>query len=185
MESKAARLSLETINAKQEIIQPKADLSIEQPRAEITMETRPGQLTIDQRQAFADMNLMNILQRNDQFAKEGMQAIQEGTGRRAAEGNELMRIENGGNPLITQSVQYANPPQKELGITFIPSYGSVKMSYAPAELNMEITPQKPRIDAKVNPPEYTYHPGHVEIGIDQKPELHIDFINLYPETKSI
>lgn len=181
MQSKMAQISLQTVNAKQEIRQPKADLSIEQPRAEITMRTKPGKLTIDQTQAFEDMNLMNILKRNDRFAQEGMQAIQEGTGRRASEGTELMRIENGGNPLVSQAVNYANPPMKTLGIKFIPSYGSVKINYDPASVDIQVTPRKPRIDAKVNAPEMTYTPGRVDVGIAQKPELNIDFINLFPE----
>lgn len=181
MESKLGQISLQTLNAKQEISQPKADLSIEQPHAEITMRTTPGKLTIDQTQAFEEMNLMSIMKRNDKFAQEGMQAIQEGTGRRAAEGSELMRIENGGNPLVSQAVNYANPPMKTLAIKFAPSFGSVKINYQPAELDIQVTPQKPRIDVQVNRPEMNYTAGKVEVGMLQNPELNIDFVNLFPE----
>ncbi|WLV23980.1 DUF6470 family protein [Aciduricibacillus chroicocephali] len=180
MESKLGQISLQTINAKQEIRQPQADLSIEQPHAEITMHTKPGKLTIDQSKAFEEMNLMSILRRNDKFAQEGMQAIQEGIGRRAAEGTELMRIEDGGNPLVSQAVNYANPPMKTLAIKFVPSYGSVKINYEPADLDIQVTPQKPRIDVQINKPEMTYTPGRVEVGMLQKAELNIDFVNLFP-----
>jgi len=181
MESKMAQISLRTVNAKQEIRQPKADLTIEQPSAEITMRTKLGKLTIDQTQAFEDMNLMSILRRNEKFSKEGMQAIQEGTGRRAAEGSELMRIENGGNPLVSQAVNNAHPPMKTLGIKFIPSYGSVKINYEPASVDIQVTEQKPRIETRVNAPEVTYTPGRVDVDLAKKAELNIDFINLFPD----
>lgn len=181
MESKFGQISMQTTEASLDIRQPKADLSIEQPQAVMTIDKRPPKLEIDQTKAFEDMNLMNILRRNDKFAEEGMQAIAEGTGRRAAEGTELMRIENGGNPLITQAVNYAFPPQKELGIKFIPSPFSVKINYDPGDVEINIEPQKPKIDAKINPPQFTYHPGKVDIELAQRPELHIDFVNLFPE----
>jgi len=179
MESRLGQISLHTVDAKQEIRQPRADLTIEQPKAEMSIETKPAKLLIDQTQAFEDMNLMNILKRIEKQAQEGMQAASEGTGRRAGEGTELMRIENGGNPIAQQAESRANSPQKALGIKFIPSPFSVKINCEPAQLDIRIEPQKPKIESKVNPPQVDYTPGRVDIELSQRPELNIDFVNLY------
>lgn len=178
-ESRLGQISLNTIDAKQEIRQPQADLTIEQPHAEMSIETKPAKLMIDQTQAFEDMNLMNILKRIQKNAQEGMQAASEGTGRRAAEGTDLMRIENGGNPIAQQADSRAHTLQKALGIKFIPSPFSVKINFEPAKVDIRIEPQKVKIEAKVNAPQVDYVPGRVDIELSQRPELNIDFVNLY------
>ena len=107
MQSQMAKISLSTQASRQEIRQPKADLSIQQPHAEISMRTTPSKLTIDQTGAWEDMNLRSVFRLTEKFAQDGKQAVAEGTGRRASQGTELMKIENKGNPLVSQAFQNA------------------------------------------------------------------------------
>lgn len=178
IQSQDAQIQLNRKNATSEIEQPKADLSIQQPKADLTIETTPGKLSIDQTQAWADMNLKSIPQLNREFAEEGKKASQEGTARRAQEGAELMQIENGGTPLVSQAVNRAFPDMKRLGITFIPSHFSVKLNYQPTEVNVDVNRNEPIIESKQNKPLIQYQKGEVEVSLKQKPELEIDFINI-------
>ena len=104
----------------QEIEQPKAIQSIEQPKAIVEIDTTPGILTIDQSKARADMDLKNISQRIQEFAQNGVQDLLQGIARRVAQGDELMRIENGGNPIASQAKQDGEGPEKQFNIGWIP-----------------------------------------------------------------
>lgn len=180
MESQMARISLTTQPARQEIRQPKADLSIQQPHADVSMRTIPSKLTIDQTQAWEDMNLKSAIRSIEENAQKGKQGALEGIGRRASQGTELMKIENKGNPLISQSFQNAHEPPSALGIKFIPSLNAVKINYQPSKVEIDVRPNKPIIDVQLNKPEVNYIPGSVDITMAQYQELDIDFVNLFP-----
>ncbi|NBJ69599.1 MULTISPECIES: DUF6470 family protein [Clostridia] len=177
MSSQMAQIEIQHTAAKQTIRQPKAELSIQQPKAEVKMRTTPGKLTIDQTKAFADMNLMSIFQRNHQFASDGKQAALEGIERRARQGTELMKIEQKGNPLISQAKANAQPPMKRLGITFIPSVFSVKTSYQPTRLKIEVHTKPPVINIKPNTAQHDYEPGDVTTKMKQYQDLKIEVVN--------
>jgi len=124
------------------------------------------------------MNLMHIFDLNKQFANEASNAAMQGVSRRASEGTEMIKIENGGTPVIDQAVRNAYDSMKPLGIKFIPSPFSVETSYQPAQVSIDVQTNKPIIEATVNQPETTYQPGRVQMSMQQYPELHIEFINL-------
>lgn len=178
LQSQDAQIQLNIKDATLEIQQPKADLSIQQPPAEVSIQTTSAKLDIDQSQAWAQMNLKTITQLNHDFAEEGLSQSLEGIGRRASEGAELMRIENGGNPLISQAVNHVFEPMKQLGITFIPSPFSVKTNYQPAEVQIDVNINKPVIESSSNKPIIHYEKGLVETFLKQKEELQIDFENI-------
>jgi Family of unknown function (DUF6470) len=183
MQSQLARINMVSQPARQEIRQPKADLTMEQPRADISMRTTPSKLTIDQTQAWEEMNLLSIERLNEKYAQDGKQAVLEGIGRRASQGTELMKIENKGNPLISQSYQNAYEPMKDLSIKFVPSPFAVKIHYQPSEVEIDVRPNKPIIEARANKPEITYVPGSLDISMANYQSLEIDFINLFSDEK--
>lgn len=165
----------------QEIEQPKAIQSIEQPKAIMEIETTPGVLTIDQSKARADMDLKSISQRIQEYAHNGYQKGLQGIGRRVAQGDELMKIENGGNPIASQAKEDVKGEEKQFNIGWIPSYGSVKLQYIPAKININVEPQKPIISAEAQKPIHNYIPGKTTVEVLEKNRLDIDFINLFPE----
>lgn len=175
IESTRAQIGIKTKNAVNNIQQPMANLSIKQPKAEIAIKTTKSKLTIDQTQARADVDLKSISHRMEEFAQKGYQDLLKGIARRARQGNELMRIEDGGNPIASQAKQNGHKPLKEFGLAFIPSVGSVKINYEPASVEIDIKPQKPLINVQVNKPIYHYEPGNVEIYLKRKNDLKISF----------
>ncbi|MFA1821344.1 DUF6470 family protein [Virgibacillus oceani] len=179
MHSQMAQIEINQTAAKQYIEQPKAEMSIQQPAATLSIHTTPSRLQIDQTQAWEDMNLMHITRRNEQFAAEGLQAVQEGISRKAAQGRQLMMVEQEGNPIVSQAVTNSLNPAKQLGITFIPSPFSVKINYQPSEVDIDVQRNEPVIEVLRNDPEIHYEPGSIDIRMKQLQELNIDFINLY------
>src|SRR5699024_9989780 len=98
MESQFAQIGINQSFGVQNILQPRADLLNEQLQANLTMGTTTSKLTIDQTKAWEQMNLMSTARHIETRAQEGLHSVLEGMARRAEQGNELMRIEEDGNP---------------------------------------------------------------------------------------
>lgn len=140
----------------------------------MNMTRTPSKLTIDQTEAFADMDIKSIFRRSEEWAAEGKRAVGEGMGRRAEEGSELIKIENGGNAIAEFAKINGTPPAKQFNIGVIPSFFSVKIHYQPSELQIEVEPQKAIIEATPHKPIVNYQPGKVNIDMLQYPDLKIE-----------
>jgi len=178
-ESQMAKIGIEQTNSQIEMEQPTANLSIEQPSADMTMQTIKGTLTIDQTQAWEEMNLMSTMRHIEKFAQEGMQAVQEGTGRRAEQGTQLIDIHQNTNMIAEQAVQNGSRPMKQLSVGYIPSPFAVKVHYEPGEVQIDVQENKPIIEATIRKPEITFHRGNVNIFMEQYANLTIDYENIY------
>lgn len=172
-----AQIGLTIPKAQQEMEQPPADLQIEQPAAELTISTKEGFLEMDATQFWSDLGFRSIPELVKAFAQKGHQDVQEGIARRAREGGQLANIANGGNPLaeISKS-KNRNLDIKPLGITFIPSYQSIKLHYNPADVQVDVKRNDPVIDVNINKPIYKYTPGNVQVDLLQQPSVKIDWL---------
>lgn len=178
IQSQMAKVQMERIPGKQTIEQKKAVQSIQQPKAEMTIEHTPSQLRIDQTQAWNDMGLKHISKRIAEAAQLGREGVLEGIARRARQGDQLMKIENGGNPIAQQAKENAFDPPKQFNIGWIPSAGAVKIDYRPAEVKIEVKPQQPIIETQIRKPNINYQPGKINVSMKQYQDLQIDFVNL-------
>lgn len=178
LESQHAKIGIRTTKPVQEIQQPKAELSIEQPKAELTIETTPGKLTIDQTEAWADMDLKHISRRIAEAADKGYQDSLEGIARRAQEGAELMKIENGGKPIAQIAKRNSEGPDLQFNVGWIPSHFSVKTNYEPAKVDIQVKANQPITNAAINKPIHEYTPGKVDINLERRHSLKIGFANL-------
>lgn len=126
MHSTFGRIEINTQNAKLTFEQHPADLSIQQPKAEMTIEKTPAWLTIDQSKARADVGLKSARLRIAEAAQEGQQTVMEGMARRTQEGEEMMKIENGGGKakaIKAQAKRVKMVPDHDFNISWVPSYG--------------------------------------------------------------
>ncbi|KMJ58998.1 hypothetical protein AB685_07955 [Bacillus sp. LL01] len=178
LQSAFAQTELQIQKPVQRIEQPKSELSIEQPKAELVMELTPGRLTIDQTQAREDMDLKSVGRRIEEAAQFGRQDWLAGLARVAQDGNEMMRIENGGGAIARQAKRNSEGPPKEFNIGWIPSHFSVKIDYEPGRVDINVQERKPVIDAKINKPVHEYTPGSTQVNMANHPSLQIDFENL-------
>ncbi|WP_404468962.1 DUF6470 family protein [Sutcliffiella horikoshii] len=173
-----AQTELQIQKPVQQIEQPRAELSIEQPKAELTMRRTPGRLTIDQTQAREDMDLKSVGRRIEEAAQLGRQDWLAGLARVAEDGNEMMRIENGGGAIVRQAKRNSEGPPKEFNIGWIPSHFSVKIDYEPGKVDIDVKEQKPMVEAKISKPLHDYTPGSAQVSLANHPSLEIDFENL-------
>ncbi|MFC0187354.1 DUF6470 family protein [Fictibacillus aquaticus] len=167
----------------QEIHQPAAEMTIIQKPAELTMERTPGKLSIDQTKAREDMDLKSVFKRTEEAAQNGYNDWLAGMARLSQQGDELMRIENGGNPLAFQVAENSASPQYDFNIGFIPSHFSVKINYQPSILQINWKTNLPEINITANEPEHTYTPGSVSVSMKQWPSLTIEVLGLEIDEK--
>ncbi|MGD7053005.1 DUF6470 family protein [Sutcliffiella horikoshii] len=178
LQSTSAQTELHIQKPVQQIEQPRAELSMEQSRAELTMRRTAGRLTIDQTQAREDMDLKSVGRRIEEAAQLGRQDWLAGLARVAQDGNEMMRIENGGGAITRQAKRNSEGPPKEFNIGWIPSHFSVKIDYEPGKVDIDWQNHEPVIDAKINKPVHEYTPGTAQVNLANHPSLEIDFEHL-------
>ncbi|MFC4403531.1 DUF6470 family protein [Gracilibacillus xinjiangensis] len=178
IQSQNAMLGLQINNAQLQIESEPAKQTISQPNASINITTKQGKLTIDQSKALADVGIISVEESVRKYAKEGMQTAIEGSRKRRRQGDLMMKIENGGNPLVQVSKQNGERPIKSFNIGWIPSGDGVKFHYEPAEVSVNNKANKPIIEVKPTENQFYYQRGNVEIYLEQKNWLEIDFENV-------
>jgi len=175
IQTKKAELGLIIQQPKQQIQQPQADMQIHQPAAELSIHTTKGQLYIDSSQARRDIGMVSSMEMTRNYAEKGKQAALAGVARRAREGEQLMSIEKGGNAIYSIIDAKSGPKNIKMGIKFIPSGNSVKTTYIPATVDIQVQKNNPKIDVQINKPIHNYSPGNVNIDLIQKPSIQIDW----------
>lgn len=182
IESQLALIGVKQSLGSQHIRQPKAEINLQQSKANMSIQSKNARLTIDQTKAFEDANLMSIAKRIKRSAQEGKSKMMQGAQRRAQQGNSLMKIEHGGNPIAQQAKANGHDQMKTLGMKYIPSQLSVKIDYQPAHLQIKAQTNSPKIDARANTVEYQYNRSHVETYMKRYATLEIDFTHIYSQT---
>ena len=171
-----AQIGLTIPEPQQYIEQQPAELQIRQPAAELTIETTEGQLQIDQTQLRADLGMYTLPEFARNAAQKGRQMILQGIARRAREGEQLGDIRNGNNAIASIAAsRNENMKQQQLGIKFVPSFGAVKLNYIPADVEIHVQTNKPKVDATIHKPIHQYTPGKVKVDLLQKPLVEIDW----------
>ena len=171
IDTNSAVIGVSKTPSKKEIVQKPAELSIEQPEADIKFQKQPGRLTIDQTKAWENLDLKSIRKRIEEFAVKGKEDLLEGIARRAQEGDELMRIENKGNPIADIAKRNSTRLKMEMDMGDTPAFESVDISYQPSRLQVEVQVNKPVIDVQTNSVIHNYQPGRVSIYMKQYPEI--------------
>ncbi|AXH98417.1 hypothetical protein DV702_01060 [Sporosarcina sp. PTS2304] len=169
-----AKIGLQVTKPVQEIEQPRASLSIQQPAAILDISTTRPQLSLDTTENRADLDLKSAFRRIAENAQYGHQKVQEGIGRRAQEGSQLMKIENGASiaDIIKQSTER---PMAQLQVKFVGDRTKIKTDVTAGSLDIQVKPQKPIIDAQINKPIHNYTPGKVDVVMEQYGSIDIDW----------
>ncbi|WP_079524723.1 DUF6470 family protein [Solibacillus isronensis] len=175
LQTTRGQIGLTTKKPVQQIEQPKAELYLQQPKAEMSIRTTKSKLTSDTVEMRESLDLKSSASRTAEVAQYSAQTAMEGLARRVQEGGELMKIENGGNPLAEQAKRTGKQPYSSLGIKFIPQAGSVKISFTPGSADTQVESQKVINNTKTNKPIHTYTPGKVNVEMLQHPSLKIDW----------
>ncbi|MGJ7909841.1 DUF6470 family protein [Neobacillus sp. LXY-1] len=171
-----AQIGMRTIQPVQEIKQVPADLSIKQIPSEMNIERTPSKLVVDQEEAWEQLGFKSLTVLKAEFIEnakqDGLQAIAE----IAEKGDQMAAIQNKTDAIVAQAAEKANPQPADFNIAFIPSPGSVKIQFTPAEVHISWKPGGAEINSIQNKPIHNYTPGKTEIYLRQKQGLEIDFV---------
>lgn len=172
MRQTSAKIGINTTRATLEQHQQQASLSIEQPKGELSLETVAARLEIDSSQAWIEIGRIPAFESVQRYADYGRQMGQQAVGRAAAEGDQLMRIEQRGDAVARIATSRQAPPAEVTTLGFTPrSLDRVKINYTPAEVRVNYTAQKPRIDVEMHRPELNVTPGTTEIYLREQNQL--------------
>lgn len=175
IQTTTGQLQIQTTKPTQDIAQPKATMTQSQPAAILEMSSRKPTLTIDTTEARAEIDLKSIRRRNEEHAQKGKQAVLEGIGRRASEGQQMMQIENGGGNVFARlAKQNTDGGYRSLGLRFVGNKSGVKTSFEPGSVDIRITPQQATTNVQMNKPMHHYTPGKVTTHVNPAPSISID-----------
>ncbi|MEI5907603.1 DUF6470 family protein [Bacillus spongiae] len=178
IQSEQAIIQLNIEPPQQSIQQPKAKLDIQQPKPELSINTTPSQLTIDQTLAWEALNQKSSLRFGEEIADKGYEAWLSGLARATAEGEELLKIENGGNAISSISKRNSEGPELHFNIGWIPPFGSVKLQYEPSKVEIDWKVNRPINKTEIEEPIINYEPGNTTISMKQYQSVTIDFEHL-------
>lgn len=167
-------LGLQITKPTQEIQQPRATQTIQQPAATLEMSSTRSQLSIDTTENRADIDMKSVFRRSADNAQLGKQSLMDGIARRAQEGQQLMQIENGGNPLADIAKHNGTPPPDLIGIRFVGDRSKIQMSITQGTTNINATAQKSIHNVQINKPIHNYTQGKVTGQMEQWPDIQID-----------
>ncbi|MFK9090567.1 DUF6470 family protein [Bacillus salipaludis] len=178
-----AQIGLRKVEPVQEIQQIPADLSIKQYPSTMNIVRKPSQLEIDQEQAWNELNLKKITVLSADMAEFSKQEGLEAIAQIAQEGDQLAAIEHKNDAIVSIATEKGNPEPADFNIAFIPSYGSVKIHYTPAELSINWKQGGTEIEFTPHKPIHHYTPGKTKVYLRQMQELQIDFVGLNVNNK--
>ena len=171
------QMKYHTTPASQQISQPAADLSISQPAAILNISTTSPHMQVDMSQFWRDVGLKPTGELISEYASKGRQQMLSGISKAMSEGRQMMmNAGKGQKGQAIQSIAKQNhgPKVSRIGLDFIPSYNAIKVHIQPGTTDIQITPQKPKIDVQVNKSVHDYTPGNVSGTMVVRPDIQID-----------
>ena len=153
----------------------KADFKIQKQDDNLQIETKHAKVDINYDQTRAVLNDRTLPMYNKKIAQEAYQKSVEGIKRYARQGDQLARIENEGNPLVSQIKSNYKDDKRELSLKWKASpeinvqQGGVKMNYTPGKLKVESQSSWPKSDLDW---------GKVEGYLDPEPKFEVQAVDV-------
>lgn len=180
LSSTFAQIGLNVQRPPMTIHQPNADVDIRQTHADNVQITREnGKLYIDQSEAFASIDHIPPLQRALNFYAKSIPKAHEFIAKMRREGDRLMKIENGGNPIAEIAAEESKLIEHEVAFRLAPKPLSVKIHYEPGEFRVDVNPDRIDIKVQKNEPQITIPKWQTEAYIRQKNSLTIRVVGLH------
>ncbi|MEH7342625.1 DUF6470 family protein [Bacillus sp. JJ1532] len=168
----SAKLGIQKTPTTIQMRQPMADMTMRQPHAQIDYQQRDTTIQIDQSEAFADAGLKPISRHIREWAEKGKQQALKATATIAQQGDQMMKIEQGGLVIPQIAKTNSEDPIREFNIGFMPSSASkVRIHYSSGKFQMDVKQQKPIIKIKPNQPVINVNPGKTNIYLKQKSSI--------------
>jgi hypothetical protein len=171
-----AKIGLRITQPVQELQQKPAELSIKQESAKMSIENKPSQLRIDDEQFWNDLGYKSIPTLSQESVQHGRETVLDYIATKAQEGDQLGKIEHKSDAIVGIVTEKLLPQKADFNIGFIPSPGSVKIQFTPAEIHIDWKKGGADIQVTPNKVEHNYTPGKTEVYLQQRQQLQIDFV---------
>ncbi|MET3193332.1 DUF6470 family protein [Gottfriedia sp. OAE603] len=184
LQSTFAKIGLQSENPILDFQQPKAEIKIHQENAEMDIQRVAPTLEMDSYEARADIDMKSVRRRIEDAFNDGYQAWLDGLARVSQQGDQMMKVQHNKNAIADIAKSNSSNPVYDVNISFLPRWGSFKMSYDPGSLEINwTTHEKPEIE--VNPQKATTNitPGKVSAYMDTWNDLKIDYTGITIDQK--
>lgn len=162
-----------------QIKQHNADLSIKQEHvATLKISQKAAKLFIDQTEAFADANLKGPLRSSDEFVANTKQKVMAYISKQAGQGDQLMKIENGGSVIPGLAKQDSELyPEKQLNIALMPRPFQVKFQVEPSDVEITVNRTEPEINVTRREPTIQHRRWETDVYVKQKNSISFQIVN--------
>lgn len=178
----SARIEVSTVQARTGLQNQRPPMSIQQPSADLQIDqelngsfqisTTASKLFIDQTEAFADADLKGPLRRSDEFASRSKQNAMQYVSKTIQQGEQLKKIENGGNAIASLAKQNIERAKKEYNLAMVPEHmGKVSFDYRPSEVSVQADWAKPNIQVDKNEPQINIPRWETNAYLQQKNQI--------------
>ena len=153
--------------------------TIKQEHATIQINQQSGQLSIDQREAFASANSKHIYRLIEEWGAKAMNHARQMTAKYAQEGDQMMRIENGGDVIPRIAERNSDLlPTKEFNVVQMPRPFSVKVNYQPGQLSVNATGGMADVQVQKRDPTIQHQPWQTDAYIRQKNNIQFQAVGV-------
>lgn len=179
MQSTFVQLGLNIRKPVQEIEQPRAEMNLRQEPAVLTIQQGRMEMSLDASQARSNIGIMTSMEFSDNIASYGRSKLMEAIGQISYEGDTMMRIESGGNPIADLALDRGillrdgyTPPAASLD-------EGVHVQFEKKPVVIDVKRNGMRMDPVLKPPVHTYTPGKVEPYILKWPSLQMEAVGIF------
>ena len=139
---------------KTNISKQKSNLDVSQQPGDMQINENMVKVNVDNYPAHYDLGYKNYKDFSSENAQKGKQSVLTGIAKYARQGDQLMRIENGGKPLLSQAKAENKPENKEVTLGW--------------KRGPEINVKKPNLKINYNPnkPTVNFQKGSVNSDLD-------------------
>lgn len=168
-------LKMKVTDAKLEYNRGTADLEITRSNGDLNIKSRAIRVNIDTFEA-RNTIMPTAARAIQQNAQKGQQAAYEATATYAQQGQLLLEAKIG-QEMISQFAADAisKNVKTNVNIEFLPGTGP-EIDWIPGDMQINYEMDKLNFDWKMNPAQFTFTPGDIEITVEQMPDVVIKYV---------
>ena len=168
-------IEMKTSRAQLQYTRGTAELEVSRDKGGLSIKSRPIQLNIDTFEMRSSI-MPTPTQTVEQNAQEGKQAAYKATATFAHEGELYLKAKLGEGVQLPFAQTALSPKMfSQPALDFIPSEGP-DITWDPGEMNIRYEMDKLNFDWRINPNQFEFVPGDIEISVKQRPEVIIKYI---------
>lgn len=176
-----ARIGIKIKTPYIKVKQGNSKIGINYPQDKIEINQQNAIVNIDSYPTRYDLNIKNIMDFRKDITQKSKQTVMQSIGRMAQNGDSLMKLENGGNPVVEIIKRETFQPLRELGLKWI---SRPKFNVEPAKLDVKYKQNSLVLIPESSDTDIKLARGMVKINMVQYNKLDIEIRGKYIDTSN-